>query len=64
MLCAMLGAMTLNANAQVYAYDTWAQLPTTDLYDTQNMNMALVPKVRAMEIVVPSILVKSFPPGA
>lgn len=57
MLCAMLGAMTLNANAQVYAYDTWAQLPTTDLYDTQTMNMALVPKVRAMEIVVPSILV-------
>jgi hypothetical protein len=25
---------------------------------------AVVPKVRAMEIVVPSILVKSFPPGA
>ena len=41
MLCAMLGAMTLNANAQVYAYDSWAQLPTTDLYDTQTMNMAL-----------------------
>ena len=41
MLGAMLGAMTLNANAQVYAYDSWAQLPTTDLYDTQTMNMAL-----------------------
>ena len=37
----MLCMMALNANAQVYAYDSWAQLPTTDLYDTQTMNMAL-----------------------
>ena len=37
----ILCMMALNANAQVYAYDSWAQLPTTDLYDTQTMNMAL-----------------------
>ena len=41
MVLTMLCMMALNANAQVYAYDTWAQLPTTDLYDTQTMNMAL-----------------------
>ena len=41
MVLTMLCMMALNANAQVYAYDTWAQLPTTDFYDTQTMNMAL-----------------------
>ena len=41
MVLTMLCMMALNANAQVYAYDTWTQLPTTDLYDTQTMNMAL-----------------------
>ena len=41
MVLTMLYMMALNANAQVYAYDTWTQLPTTDLYDTQTMNMAL-----------------------
>ena len=41
MVLTMLCMMALNANAQVYAYDSWAQLPTTDLYDTQTMNMAL-----------------------
>ncbi|MBR4898305.1 MAG: hypothetical protein IKZ48_05920 [Prevotella sp.] len=34
-----LGAM--NINAQVYAGDSWIQLPTTDLYDTGVMNMHL-----------------------
>lgn len=41
MVLTMLCMMALNANAQVYSYDTWTQLPTTDLYDTQTMNMAL-----------------------
>lgn len=41
MVLTMLCMMALNANAQVYAYDTWGQLPTMDLYDTQTMSMAL-----------------------
>ena len=40
-LFTILCMMALTANAQVYAYDTWGQLPTMDLYDTQTMNMAL-----------------------
>lgn len=33
--------MTTNLNAQIYADDTWMQMPTTDLYDTGMMNMYL-----------------------
>ena len=31
--------MTMNVDAQVYAGDTWMQMPTMDLYDTGMMNM-------------------------
>ena len=40
-IISILCMMALNANAQVYAYDSWAQLPTSDLYDSQTMSMAL-----------------------
>lgn len=33
--------MAVNAKAQVYAGDSWTQLPTMDLYDTGAMNMHL-----------------------
>lgn len=33
--------IALNAEAQTYAGDTWAQLPVADLYDTGAMNMSL-----------------------
>lgn len=33
------GSLAVSATAQVYAYDSWAQLPTTSLYDTDLMNM-------------------------
>ena len=48
----MLCMMALNANAQVYAYDTWGQLPTMDLYDTQTMNMALSHAEMAARVAV------------
>lgn len=32
-------ALTTTANAQVYAGDSWLQMPTADLYDTGMMNM-------------------------
>lgn len=32
-------AMAMNGDAQVYAGDTWMQMPTMDLYDTGMMNM-------------------------
>ena len=31
----------MRANAQVYADDSWMQLPTADLYDNSVMNMTL-----------------------
>ena len=37
----MMCLMTASAEAQIYAGDTWAQFPTTDLYDTGVMNMRL-----------------------
>lgn len=37
----MMCLMSLGAEAQTYAGDTWAQLPTADLYDTGVMNMSL-----------------------
>ena len=37
----MMCLMTASAKAQIYAGDTWAQFPTTDLYDTGVMNMRL-----------------------
>ncbi len=38
----MMGCMViLNIDAQVYGGDSWVQLPTRDLYDSQTMSMAL-----------------------
>lgn len=36
---ALMCFVVLKGSAQVYAYDTWTQLPTMDLYDTGMMNM-------------------------
>ena len=35
----LLCSMAMGANAQVYAYDTWLQMPTKDIYDDGMMNM-------------------------
>jgi len=35
----LLCSMAMGANAQIYAYDTWMQMPTRDLYDDGMMNM-------------------------
>ena len=34
-------SMTMNVDAQVYAYDTWLQMPTQSIYDNGAMNMYL-----------------------
>ena len=38
---AMTCSLALNADAQVYAGDSWMQMPTADLYDAGTMNMYL-----------------------
>ena len=38
---AMTCSLVLNARAQVYAGDSWMQMPTADLYDAGTMNMYL-----------------------
>ena len=40
-MMAVMCLMAASSNAQVYGGDTWVQLPTRDLYDSQTMNMAL-----------------------
>lgn len=35
----LMCAMTMNVDAQVYAGDTWLQMPTMDIYDTNMMDM-------------------------
>ena len=37
----MTCSLALNADAQVYAGDSWMQMPTADLYDAGTMNMYL-----------------------
>lgn len=37
----MTCSLVLNARAQVYAGDSWMQMPTADLYDAGTMNMYL-----------------------
>ena len=37
----MMCSLALNADAQVYAGDSWMQMPTADLYDAGTMNMYL-----------------------
>lgn len=41
LMMALMCLMAASSNAQVYGGDTWVQLPTRDLYDSQTMNMAL-----------------------
>ena len=38
---AFMCMMAMGAQAQVYSYDTWSQLPVNDLYDTGMMNAHL-----------------------
>lgn len=38
---AFMCMMAMGAQAQVYSYDTWSQLPVNDLYDTGMMNTHL-----------------------
>jgi hypothetical protein len=35
----LLCSMAMSVNAQVFAYDTWMQMPTRDIYDDGAMNM-------------------------
>ena len=35
----LLCLMAMSANAQIYAYDAWAQMPTKDIYDDGALNM-------------------------
>lgn len=35
----LICSVVMNSEAQVYSGDTWAQLPTRDLYDSDMMNM-------------------------
>ena len=35
----LLCTMAMSVNAQVFAYDTWMQMPTRDIYDDGAMNM-------------------------
>lgn len=37
----LLCTMAMSVNAQVFAYDTWMQMPTKDIYDDGMMNMYL-----------------------
>lgn len=37
----LMWLMVTSSNAQIYAGDTWMQMPTRDLYDPQIMSMAL-----------------------
>lgn len=37
----LLCSMAMSVNAQVFAYDTWMQMPTRDIYDDGMMNMYL-----------------------
>ena len=41
LMMALMCQMAASSNAQVYGGDTWVQLPTRDLYDSQTMSMAL-----------------------
>ena len=41
MTMALMCLMAASGNAQVYGGDTWVQLPTRDLYDSQTMSMAM-----------------------
>ena len=41
MTVALLCAIEMSCKAQVYAYDSYARLPSVDLYDTNVMNMSL-----------------------
>ena len=41
LITALMGFMVLKGHAQTYGYDGWVQYPTTDLYDTGVMNMAV-----------------------
>lgn len=41
MTLALMCCLAMGSEAQIYAGDTWAQFPTTDLYDTGVMNMRL-----------------------
>ena len=41
MTLALMCCLAMGSEAQIYAGDSWVQLPTTDLYDTNVMNMHL-----------------------
>ena len=41
MTITLMCSVAMGANAQVYADDSWMQLPTADLYDNSVMNMSL-----------------------
>ena len=41
MTLALMYCLAMSSEAQIYAGDSWVQLPTTDLYDTNVMNMHL-----------------------
>ena len=41
MILALMCSLAMGSEAQIYAGDTWATLPTMDLYDTGVMNMSL-----------------------
>ena len=41
LVIAMTCSLAMNARAQVYAGDSWMQMPTADLYDAGTMNMYL-----------------------
>ncbi len=41
MFLALMCTMTVGANAQIYSYDRGMQMPTSDLYDTDIMSMAI-----------------------
>ena len=41
LVIAMTCSLTMNTGAQIYAGDSWMQMPTADLYDAGTMNMYL-----------------------
>lgn len=41
LMMALMCQMAASSHAQVYGGDSWVQLPTRDLYDSQTMSMAL-----------------------
>ena len=41
MTLALMCSLAMSSEAQIYAGDSWTQLPTTDMYDTNVMNMHL-----------------------